>query len=140
MCDDVNWTLTKKNVEIVIQKYLYYCLSIDNYPTSKINDDYSLNEFIQEEVYNSYVMIRADERARRAEFINYFRNSFNRLTSEERKLIYWNYLDKEDNYDDRFIANNLGFSLGHFYIKKKETLIRFAYALGIETIEEKNRK
>lgn len=140
MCDDVNWTLTKKNVEIVIQKYLYYCLSIDNYPTSKINDDYSLDEFIQEEVYNSYVMISADERDRRAEFINYFRNSFNRLTSEERKLIYWNYLDKEDNYDDRFIANNLGFSLGHFYIKKKETLIRFAYALGIETIEEKNRK
>ena len=140
MCDDVNWTLTKKNVEIVIQKYLYYCLSIDNYPTSKISDDYSLNEFIQEEVYNSYVMISADERDRRAEFINYFRNSFNRLTSEERKLIYWNYLDKEDNYDDRFIANNLGFSLGHFYIKKKETLIRFAYALGIETIEEKNRK
>ena len=140
MCDDVNWTLTKKNVEIVIQKYLYYCLSIDNYPTSKINDDYSLDEFIQEEVYNSYVMISSDERDRRAEFINYFRNSFNRLTSEERKLIYWNYLDKEDNYDDRFIANNLGFSLGHFYIKKKETLIRFAYALGVETIEEKNRK
>ena len=140
MCDDLNWTLTKKNVEIVIQKYLYYCLSIDNYPTSKISDDYSLNEFIQEEVYNSYVMIRAEERARRAEFINYFRNSFNRLTSEERKLIYCNYLDKEDNYDDRFIANNLGFSLGYFYMKKKETLIRFAYALGIEIIEEKNRK
>ena len=127
-----NWNKTKKNVEIVIQKYLYYCLSIDNYPTSKINDDYSLDEFIQEEVYNSYVMISADERDRRAEFINYFRISFNKLTTDERKIIYWSYLDKEHNYDDRFIANNLGFSLGYYYIQKKETIIRFACALGVE--------
>lgn len=133
MCDDLNWTLTKKNVEIVIQKYLYYCLSIDNYPTSKISDDYSLNEFIQEEVYNSYVMIRAEERARRAEFINYFRNSFNRLTSEERDVFYWGFIDTNYCYNDDFIANKLNYSLGYFYTQKKKTILDFSDSIGIKT-------
>lgn len=63
-------------------------------------------------------------------FINAFRMAFNKLTTEERKIIYWIYLDKENNYDDCFIANNLGFSLRYYYIKK--TLIRFVYAFGLD--------
>ena len=85
----------------------------------------------------TYVKISQEEQKRRIDFVNYVRFSFNKLTTEERKIIYWTYLDKENNYDDRFIANNLGFSLGYYYIKKKETLIRFAYSLGVEELNSK---
>lgn len=134
---NILWAKTKKNVEQIISKYIYYCLSVDNDSTSSINEDFSLNELSYASSTNSYVRLEPQERKKRIEFINYFRFSFNKLTTDERKIIYWTYLDKENNYDDRFIANNLGFSLGYYYIKKKETLIRFAYSLGVEEVSEK---
>lgn len=134
---NISWSKTKKNVEQTISKYIYYSLSVDNGPTSKIKDDFTLDELSYTANTNTYIKLDPQERKERVEFINYFRFSFNKLTTEERKIIYWTYLDKENNYDDRFIANNLGFSLGYYYIKKKETLIRFAYSLGVEETEWK---
>lgn len=133
---NIIWSKTKKNVEEVITKYVYYSLSVDNHSTSKIKDDFLLDK-LELDKHNSYAAISDEEKQKRVDFINYFRFSFNRLTSDERKIIYWTYLDKENKYDDRFIANSLGFSLGYYYIKKKETLIRFAYSLGVESAEEK---
>lgn len=133
----ISWTKTKKNVEQVISQYIYYSLSVDNSSSSSIEDSYLLSALDFNSVDKTYVKIDIDEQKRRIEFVNYFRFSFNKLTTEERKIIYWTYLDKENNYDDRYIANNLGFSLGYYYIKKKETLIRFAYSLGVEEIDKK---
>lgn len=131
---NVVWNKTKKNVETVITRYVYYNLSVDNHSTSIINDEFLL-EKLELDTQDKYIIISNDEKKKRIDFINYFRFSFNKLTSDERKIIYWTYLDKEDSYDDRFIANSLGFSLGYYYIKKKETLIRFAYSLGVEEVE-----
>ena len=131
---NVVWNKTKKNVEAVITKYVYYNLSVDSHSTSTINDEFLL-EKLESDNQDKYIIIGNDEKKKRVDFINYFRFSFNKLTSDERKIIYWTYLDKEDSYDDRFIANSLGFSLGYYYIKKKETLIRFAYSLGVEEVE-----
>lgn len=131
---NVVWNKTKKNVEAVITKYVYYNLSVDSHSTSTINDEFLL-EKLESDTQDKYIVIGNDEKKKRVDFINYFRFSFNKLTSDERKIIYWTYLDKEDSYDDRFIANSLGFSLGYYYIKKKETLIRFAYSLGVEEVE-----
>ncbi|MGN1268159.1 MAG: hypothetical protein ACI4U0_01445 [Candidatus Aphodocola sp.] len=133
----ISWTKTKKNVEQVISQYVYYSLSVDNSSSSSIEDSYLLSALDFNSVDKTYVKIDIEEQKRRIEFVNYFRFSFNKLTTEERKIIYWTYLDKENNYDDRYIANNLGFSLGYYYIKKKETLIRFAYSLGVEEIDKK---
>ena len=132
---NINWTKTKKQVEEFITKYVYYNLSVDNHCTSKINDIFLLDK-LELETQNNYCLISNEEKLKRIDFINFFRFSFNKLTSDERKIIYWTYLDEEDKYDDRFIANSLGFSLGYYYIKKKETLIRFAYSLGVECAEE----
>ena len=132
----IMWNKTKKNVENVITKYIYYSLSVDNNSTSDISDNYVLDKLVNDKS-TSYTNISNEEKTKRIEFINYVRFSFNKLTSEERKIIYWTYLDKENNYDDRFIANSLGFSLGYYYIKKKETLIRFAYSLGVEQTDDK---
>ncbi len=132
----VDWPKTKKNVKEVIEKYNYYSLSVDSKSDSKINDNFLLEQLNTYQNNNIYLKKDDNELKNRVVFINLVRSSFNRLTTEERKIIYWTYLDKEDNYDDRFIANNLGFSLGYYYIKKKETLIRFAYCLGVEEIKE----
>ncbi len=132
----ISWTKTKKNVEEIITKYVYYVLSVDDSSASIIKDDYSLEYLEFKKPDNPYFKIDINELKKRIEFINYFRICFNRLTSEERKIIYWTYIDKENNYDDRYIANNLGFSLGYYYIKKKETLIRFSYCLGVEEAEK----
>ena len=131
---NVMWSKTKKNVETVITKYMYYNLSVDNHSTSVINDDFLLDK-LEANIDDKYIIITKEEIKKRVDYINYFRFSFNKLTKDERKIIYWTYLDKEDSYDDRFIANSLGFSLGYYYIKKKETLIRFAYSLGVEEAE-----
>ncbi len=131
---NVMWSKTKKNVETVITKYMYYNLSVDNHSTSVINEDFLLDK-LESNIDDKYIIITKEEIKKRVDYINYFRFSFNKLTKDERKIIYWTYLDKEDSYDDRFIANSLGFSLGYYYIKKKETLIRFAYSLGVEEAE-----
>ena len=123
---NVMWSKTKKNVETVITKYMYYNLSVDNHSTSVINEDFLLDK-LESNIDDKYIIITKEKIKKRVDYINYFRFSFNKLTKDERKIIYWTYLDKEDSYDDRFIANSLGFSLGYYYIKKKETLIRFAY-------------
>lgn len=133
---NVVWSKTKKNVENIINIYLYYYLSVDDNSICQIDDFYMLNQ-IHILDSNPYSNVSSDEKKKRIEFINYVRLSFNKLTSEERKIIYWTYFDRENKYDDRFIANSLGFSLGYYYIKKKDALIRFAYSLGVEEINDK---
>ena len=133
---NISWTKTKKNVEEIITKYVYYILSVDDSSSNSASDNFLLENMEFKKPDNPYYKIEMDELKERIEFINYFRTAFNRLTTDERKIIYWTYIDKENNYDDRYIANNLGFSLGYYYIKKKETLIRFSYCLGGEEIEK----
>lgn len=133
---NISWTKTKKNVEEIITKYVYYILSVDDSSSNSASDNFLLENMEFKRPDNPYYKIEMDELKERIEFINYFRTAFNRLTTDERKIIYWTYIDKENNYDDRYIANNLGFSLGYYYIKKKETLIRFSYCLGVEEMEK----
>ena len=134
---NISWYKTKKNVEYVISRYIYYSLSVDNSSTSNIKDSFILDKMNNNINLSTYVKLDKEEIEKRIDFINYVRFSFNKLTTDERKIIYWTYLDKENNYDDRYIANNLGFSIGYYYIKKKETLIRFAYSLGVEETDDK---
>ena len=134
---NISWSKTKKNVEQIISTYVYYNLSVDNSSTSFVNDTFTFSSLDINSIDNKYTKIDTVKQKRRIDFVNYFRFSFNKLTTDEKKIIYWTYLDKENNYDDRYIANNLGFSLGYYYIKKKETIIRFAYCLGAEEFNDK---
>lgn len=133
---ELDYKKIKENIVNTIEKYNFYILSVANNIEIYVNDDFSFDEIVlkNDNAFNISNSLNREEKEKRIKFINYFRSSFNKLTTEERKFIYWAYLDKEDNYDDRFIANSLGFSLGYYYIKKKEALIRFAYALGVEVV------
>lgn len=132
----VNWSKTKKAVELVIERYINICLLVDDRSTSEINDNFILNSISVEDciLTYTYANISIEDVSERIEFINYVRAAFNKLTTSERKIIHWTYFDKEHCYDDRFIANELGYSLGYYYIQKKCTLIRFAFALGVEEV------
>lgn len=129
---NILWDKTKHNIQEVVTKYDYYNLSICSNQDQQIDDEYHIKLIDKDNYDSSYLKIAVEEQKQRIDFINYVRFSYNKLTSDERRIIYWTYFDKENAYDDRFIANNLGFSLGYYYIKKKEALIRFAYALGVE--------
>lgn len=134
---NILWSKTKKNVEEVVTKYDYYNLSICNSENSQVDDKYMMKLINEFDYDNSYLKITKEDQDKRIEYINYVRFSYNKLTTLERKIIYWTYMDRENAYDDRYIANNLGFSLGYYYIKKKEALIRFAYSLGVEVENDK---
>lgn len=129
----VSWSKTKNKIEELVDKYNYFTLSVSTSQEMN-NESFNLELIKEEDIIEEYIKLSKEELIKRIEFINYVRFSYNKLTSSERKIIFWTYFDKENNYDDRFIANNLGFSLGYYYIKKKETLIRFAYSLGIEVL------
>lgn len=133
---NINWVKTKRNVENTITKYIYYNLSVNN-STYLMDKNFYINDVDIVTNENSYFNISEKEIKERVRFINYFKSSFNKLTLCERKIIYWTYIDKENSYDDRYIANNLGFSLGYYYTKKKEAIIRFAYSLGVEVTNDK---
>ena len=132
----ISWPSTKENVNAIIKKYNFVVLSVS--PSVEIVDEALKFKLIQEEdLKKEYIKLTKEEIEERIKFINYVRFSYNKLTTDERKIIYWTFFDKENNYDDRFIANNLGFSLGYYYIKKKDAIIRFAFSVGVESIDDK---
>lgn len=121
----------KKQIIDIINKYKIDCLSINSY-TKRINKDtYFFDSENIENIDNEYMALSKNDLIEKIKYINYVRNAFNQLNTTERKIIYLAYLDEEHNYDNRYISDNLGWSLGYFYIKKKKALIRFAYSLRI---------
>ena len=121
----------KKQIKDIINKYKIDCLSINSY-NKRINEDtYFFDIENIETIFNEYKVISKKELNDKVIYINYVRNAFNQLNTIERKIIYFAYLDEEHNYDDRYIADNLGWSLGYFYTKKKRALIKLAYSLRI---------
>lgn len=123
----------KKNIKNILDEYELSCLSIHSSNIKPENEKFELSLENSETIKNNnFNLLTYNDLQKKIDFINYIRISYNQMTINEKKLIYWTYLDKEHNYDDRYIANNLGWSLGYYYIKKKETLIRFAYSLGLK--------
>lgn len=121
----------KKQIKNIINKYKIDCLSINSYTKRICEDTYFFDIETVENFESNYMSLSKSELNDKIFYINYLRNAFNQLNMIERKIIYLAYLDEEHNYDNRYIADNLGWSLGYFYIKKKKALIRFAYSLRI---------
>lgn len=121
----------KTQIKDIINKYKINCLSINSYNKNIDENTYFFDIENQDNIKNDFNSLSKNELSDRIIYINYVRNAFNQLNTTERKIIYWAYFDEEHNYDDRYIADNLGWSLGYFYIKKKESLIRFSYSLRI---------
>lgn len=121
----------KMHIKDIIRNYKINCLSINSYSNNIDEKTYFFNIEKIDNITNEYNSLSKNELNDKIIYINYVRNAFNQLNTTDRKIIYWAYFDEEHNYDDRYIADNLGWSLGYFYIKKKESLIRFSYSLRI---------
>lgn len=121
----------KNNIKKILNDYNLCCLSVCTKYSSPDKKTYILNLESKETSNDKYNSLSDDELNNKIDYINYIRESYNQMTTLERKMIYWAYLDKEHNFDNRYIADNLEWSLGYYYIKKKETLIGFAYSLRI---------
>ena len=122
----------KTNIKEMLNEYNLCCLSVCTKYSLPDKVTYILDLVSIDVLYDKYNSLTDNELDNKIKYINYIRESYNQMTTLERKIIYWTYLDKEHNYDDRYIADNLGWSLGYYYLKKKETLIRFAYSLRIK--------
>lgn len=121
----------KRQLKDIIEEYKINCLSINSCNKNIDTNTYFFDIEILDNIENHYNSLSKSELKDKITYINYVRNSFNQLNTIERTIIYLRYFDEEHNYDDRYIADNLGWSLGYFYVKKKQALIRFAYALRI---------
>ena len=62
---NVSWTKTKKNVEQIISKYVYYSLSVDNSSTSDISEDFLLQKLDPNNQDNTYVKVDEEEKKQR---------------------------------------------------------------------------
>ena len=124
---DSEWLIKKELFKECYKKYETIKLKIYNNETItneeyKINIDYT--SFIEENIYN-------DDKKYFVKFID----AFNRLILKERIIIYLCYLEHEKEYQDLFIAHNMGYSLGHFYNLKKQSVLDFMTSFGVMTVE-----
>ncbi len=128
---DSDWLIKKTFVKVLCKHFENIKLKICN-DNILINDNFQINltdnVFVDKDLlfYNTYY---SDKKA----FIR-FAQAYNRLPLKERKIFYWCFIDKEKEYSDDYIANDLGFSLGYFYIIKKTTILDFATSIGVTTI------
>ncbi len=129
---DINWSKTKRRVQNILDEYNHYILSLCDTSADNMENEFKLSLIKPAELNNDYIKLSEEEKENRSNFINYVRYSYNKLPLADREIIYWAYMEKEKNYDDRYIANYLGFSIAHYYVKKRQALLKFAYALGIE--------
>jgi ArpU family phage transcriptional regulator len=126
------WPKTKANVLGILKKYNYYILSIVNNDDLKIDENYKIEVTIFKP---KYLNIDEKEFNKRIELITKVIKSFNKLSDIDKKIIYKNYLSSMKINND-IIANDLGFSVKHYYKIKKEAIIKLAFALGVEVLRE----
>lgn len=124
---DSDWLIKKEFFKEIYKKFENNKLKIYNSDTItndeyKINIDYSC--FVEENIFES------DKK-----YFLKFIDAFNRLSIKERIIIYLCYLEHNKEYQDLFIAHNMGYSLGHFYNLKKQAILDFTTSFGVITVE-----
>lgn len=124
---DTDWLISKELFKEYNKKFETLKIKIYNKDITT-NDKYKINidssSFIEENIFN-------DDKDY---FVRYIDTS-NRLPLKERKIIYLCYIEKDNEYQDLFIAHNMGYSLTYFYNIKKKAIIDFTIAFGVITIE-----
>ncbi len=127
----VIWPKTKNKVLEILKIYNYYALSLIGENQLEFNRDYSIKLKIIE---NKHLIIGVEEQLKRKLLLEHVVNSYNKLNIIEKEIIYRTYLSEKQVNDD-IIANGLGFSVKYYYKIKKQTIIKLAFALGVEVLK-----
>ena len=123
---EILWQKTKRNVLKTLKIYNYYSLSLFDENTLKISEDYKIEI--------SQIKTSKEVMCERLDFVVKVISSYNKLNSTDKEIIYKSYISSHKVNDD-IIANKLGFSVKYYYKIKKEAIIKFAFALGVEALK-----
>lgn len=121
----------RKWVERVLKTFDYYLLSIDYINNYFIKDEFTLKYVDKEKLSFDYIILSETTITERIKYINYVINAFNKLSREERMIIYYLYIDKTK-ITAELISDKLNISLSKYFRDKNFAITRFAYALGME--------
>jgi ArpU family phage transcriptional regulator len=121
----------RKWVEDILKEFNYYLLSIGEISNYFIEENYTLKYVIKEELSFDYIMLDDETIVDRIKYINYVINAFNKLSKEERIIIYCLYICKEK-FTSESICEKVNVSISKYYRDKKEAITKLAYALGIK--------
>ncbi len=132
---------TKKLVEAALEKYRIYLLtqSLDNQP--KVTQSFSIVPPTNTNKFRSSTedaaIRNADYDRERSEYIKRIFTAVNRLNYWERAIIIRRYMLEDDVYDYE-LYNEMGMSERKYYRIKAKAFYKLAFALGIESYENKD--
>ena len=121
----------RKWVEEEIKKFDYYLLSITNIDKFFIEINCTIKYIDEEKLDLEYIVLSKKTISERINYINYVVSAFNKLSKDERIIIYYAYMCKEK-LTSEFMCEKMNISLSKYFRDKKEAIIRMAYALGME--------
>lgn len=128
---EVSVATIRKWIERVLKTFDYYLLSIDDINNYLIKEEYILEYVDKDKLSFDYIILSEITIIERIKYINYVINAFNKLTKEERMIIYYLYIDKTK-ITTELICEKLNISLSKYFRDKNVAITRFAYALGME--------
>ncbi len=120
----------RKWVEVILKNFDYYLLSIGEIGNYIVKEEYIFKYIKKEELSLDYIILDESAIIERIKYINYVINAFNKLSKEERIIIYYLYIDKVK-ITSESICEKLNVSLSKYFRDKNVAITRFAYALGI---------
>jgi ArpU family phage transcriptional regulator len=121
----------RKWVEGELKKFDYYLLSIVSIDNYFVEKDCTLKYIYEDELSFDYIILSKETISERIRYINYVISAFNKLSEDERIIIYCLYICKEKTNSES-ICEKMNISLSKYFRDKKEAITRMAYALGIE--------
>ncbi|MED3905814.1 MULTISPECIES: ArpU family phage packaging/lysis transcriptional regulator [Anoxybacillaceae] len=134
-----NIKAARKKVEIALEKYKMYLLTLPDDMLPKITSSYSIappsktNQFYSST--EAVAIQRIDYEREREEYMQRIQAAVNRCSEMERAIIIQCYMQPEDVYDYE-IYNELGLSERKFYHLKGKALDKLAVILGFISVEE----
>ncbi|MCM3527863.1 ArpU family transcriptional regulator [Cytobacillus oceanisediminis] len=132
---------TKKAVEVALEKYRFYLLTIPEEMLPKVTASYSLippaftNKYYSST--ESVVIDKLDREQERLDYIEWIRKAVNRLTGREREIIIKRYLSDEEMYDYE-IYNQIGLSERRYYRQKARIFYKLAFLLKVEVYKSEH--
>jgi ArpU family phage transcriptional regulator len=134
-----NIKAARKKVEIALEKYKMYLLTLPDDMLPKITSSYSIappsktNQFYSST--EAVAIQRIDYEREREEYMQRIQAAVNRCSEMERAIIIQCYMQPEDVYDYE-IYNELGISESKFYQLKGKALDKLAVILGFISVED----
>lgn len=131
---------TKEAVEVALEKYRFYLLTVPDEKLPKVTATYSLVPPSNTNAFHSstedVAIDKVDKERERDQYLERIIRGVNRLSKMEREIIFKRYLEDEETFDYE-IYNEIGFSERRYYRLKARIFYKLAFILRIEVYKSK---